>query len=411
MIMTRIVIALAIGGLLALFNTYTAYSGILPYWDILKSRKHHIQNDDRIAADADSSGKEIKTIKKPEEALSLSRFSKDGQVHTLAVLSDDGTQISGIDLSAELKRYDRNSFDVIKDLAFDDVVRIIRAGSKKTVVQYNDLLPSVAGDAHLAIGINYAEHGKETGQVKPFMFPKIVTTDPAIHELKYTKGWLLDHEVELGMVFPTAVNSDNDLNRIMIGFLVVNDFTDRATLMRKMDSQNVTGGKGFPDAKSKKGFLPTGPYMVIPRDWRAFVKELYLTLSVNGTVRQNGFARDMVWNIDKIIERSLSVKGEQKSYYQDKMVKLFDGNGIPANSIIITGTPSGVVFNAPTKGFIFGTVTKYIFTGGFFNAKMHPYILQQYLKKELKNSRYLKPGDRIETSINFLGTIKTIVKY
>jgi len=68
-----------------------------------------------------------------------------------------------------------------------------------------------------------------------------------------------------------------------------------------------------------------------------------------------------------------------------------------------------VVFNAPTKGFIFGAVTGYIFTGGFLNAKMHPYILQQYLSKERKNPRYLKPGDRVESSITYLGTINTLV--
>lgn len=380
--MSKILISLTVGSILMLLNIYPALC-------ILR--------------------KPGTIIKLPEEALTLSRFNKDGQVHTLVVLEDDGESIRGIDLSAELKRYERNAFDVIQNLAFDDVVKLIRSSTNTVVVKYEDLLPSVAGETHLAIGINYAEHGKETGQVRPFMFPKYVDTDPAIHQLNYTKGWLLDHEVELGIVFPSAVCSPADLDRIMIGFLVVNDFTDRATLMRKMDSKNVTGGRGFPDAKSKKGFLPTGPYMVIPRDWRAFVQELHLQLSVNGQLRQSGNAKDMVWNIDKIIERSLSVKGESNSFYQDKNVKLFEGNCIPANSIIITGTPSGVVFNAPRKGFIFGAVTKYIFTGGFFSAKMHPYILRQYLKKEMKNQRYLKPGDHVESSINFLGTIRTSV--
>jgi 2-keto-4-pentenoate hydratase/2-oxohepta-3-ene-1,7-dioic acid hydratase in catechol pathway len=387
--MNKILIALALGGLLTLLDIYPARSRLLPALEMLKNRK---------------------IIKAPEDALTLSRFKKDGQIHTLAVLEDDGESIKGVDISFELKRYERNSFDVIQNLPFNDVVKLIRSSTNRVVVKYEDLLPSVAGDTHVAIGINYAEHGKETGQVRPFMFPKYVDTDPAIHQLYYTKGWLLDHEVELGIVFPTAVCSPEDLNRIMVGFLVVNDFTDRATLMRKMDSKNVTGGKGFPDAKSKKGFLPTGPYMVIPRDWRAFVKELHLELSVNGQVRQSGSAKDMVWNIDQIIERSLAVKGERESFYQDKNVQLFEGNCIPANSIIITGTPAGVVFNAPTKRFIFGAVTKYIFTGGFFSAKMHPYILQQYLKKEMKNQRYLKPGDQVESSISFLGTIKTSVR-
>ncbi|MCF0072767.1 fumarylacetoacetate hydrolase family protein [Dyadobacter sp. CY261] len=402
-------IGLALGGMLSLFEIDPAHSRFLPA-STLKSRRHLAEIVIDTVAEISVFQKTGKILKSPEDALSLARFDKGGQVHTLAVLEDDGEHVTGVDISSELKRYDPNSFNVIKDLEFNDVVRLIRASTNKVAVKYEDLLPSVAGDTHLAIGINYADHGKETNQVRPFMFPKYVNTDPVVHQLTYTKGWLLDHEVELGVVFPKAVCSPADLNQIMIGFLVVNDFTDRATLMRKMDSQNVTGGKGFPDAKSKKGFLPTGPYLVIPRDWRAFVNQLELKLSVNGQQRQHGSAKDMVWNIEKIVEQSLSVKGEKKSYYQDKMVNLFEGNCIPANSIIITGTPSGVVFNAPAKGFIIGTVTKYIFTGGFFRAKMHPYILQQYLKRELKNPRYLKPGDDVETSITFLGAIKTHVK-
>ena len=408
--MHRILIGLIVGGLLTIVNTYPVYSYFLLPANILKNRLHaaHITLSSMSAKNIVT--KPAPVIKKLEDALTLSRFIKGGKIHTLAVLEDDGEIVRGVDLSAELNKYEQNSFDVLKNLTFDEAVKIIDKSSKKTSVKYSDLLPSVAGEEHLAIGINYAEHGKETGQVKPFMFPKLLKTDPSIHTLNYTKGWLLDHEVELGIVFPTAVCSLTDLNHIMIGFLVVNDFTDRAALMRGMDSENVTGGKGFPDAKSKKGFLPTGPYIVIPKDWRAFVKELQLKLSVNGKVRQNGSAKDMVWNIDKIIERSLSVKGQKKSYYHGKMVGLFKGRCIPANSIIITGTPSGVVFNAPTKSFIIGTVAKYVFTGAFYSEKMHPYILQQYLKKELTNPRYLKPGDHIETSISFLGTIKTDVK-
>jgi 2,4-diketo-3-deoxy-L-fuconate hydrolase len=408
--MHRIPIGLVVGSLLTVINTYQAYSRFSLPFDVFK--KHNQTTDTLLSTVSEKKliTKRAQVIKRPEDALTLSRFSKGGQIHTIAVLEDNGKIIRGVDLSAELNKYERNSFDVIQNLTFDEVVKMIRKISTKTTVKYADLLPSVAGKKHLAIGINYAEHGKETGQIKPFMFPKLVETDPFIHTLNYNKGWLLDHEVELGVVFPSAVCSPADLNHMMIGFLVVNDFTDRATLMRKMDSENVTGGRGFPDAKSKTGFLPTGPYMVIPRDWRAFVKKLQLKLSVNGKVRQHGSAKDMVWNIEKIIGRSLSVKGQKKSFYQGKMIDLFEGNCIPANSIISTGTPSGVVFNAPTKGFMFNTVAKYVFTGAFMSGDMHPYILQQYLKKEMTNPRYLKPGDHIETSINFLGTIKTFVK-
>ena len=392
--------------LMVLVNIYPAFS-MMPNPDVYKAQWQLAILADTIA-EADIR-KNFKNVKEPEDALTLSRYLKDGKVHTVAVLEDDGEHITGIDLSVQLSRYDRNSFDVIKGLEFSTVVQHIRSGSDKVSIQYDELLPCVEGKEHIAIGINYAEHGKETGQVKPFMFPKFVQTDPAIHKIDYQKGWLLDHEVELGMVFPSAVCSSADLDHMMIGFMVVNDFTDRAELMHKMDIKNVTGGRGFPDAKSKEGFLPTGPYMVIPKDWREFVTELQLQLSVNGEIRQKGSAVDMVWNINEIIRRTLLERGKYDSYFQDKKVKLFEGDCIPPNSIIITGTPSGVVFNAPTGSFIFSRVLKYLFTGKFFSTKMHPYVVEQYLKKDLKNPRYLKPGDHVVSSINYLGTIASCI--
>ncbi|QRR00169.1 fumarylacetoacetate hydrolase family protein [Dyadobacter sandarakinus] len=406
--MNKTLIGLAVGGLLSLLHIFPAHSSVLSAPDT-KDYSHLAEIMIDTAAEISIFEKTGKILKAPEDALTLARFDAGGQVHTLAVLQDNGEMIRGIDLSAELGKYEQNAFEVIKGLEFDEIVKLTHTSAKHISLKYADLLPSVGGETHLAIGINYAEHGKETGQVRPFMFPKFVRTDPAVHQLQYTKGWLLDHEAELGIVFPKAVCSAADLNSMMIGFLVVNDFTDRATLMRKMDSQNVIGGKGFPDAKSNEGFLPTGPYMVVPRNWRAFVNDLELSLSVNGEQRQHGSAKDMVWDISRIIEQSLSVKGEKKSYYQGQMVKLFEGSCIPANTIIMTGTPSGVVFNAPGKGFIIGTVFKYIFTGAFFTSKMHPYILEQYLKNQMKNTRYLKPGDKVETSISYLGTIHTSI--
>jgi 2,4-diketo-3-deoxy-L-fuconate hydrolase len=408
--MTRTLIALTVSGLLTLLTSYPAYCNLLLSLNIISVQKNLFDNSSHGTAALCRTRRSVPLIKALEDALTLSRFGKNGQIHTLAVLEDDGKSLTGIDISDELKRYDQNIFDVISNLSYEKVLKTIRNSTKRITIKYADLLPSVAGDKHLAIGINYTEHGKETGQVKPFMFPKLVNTDPAVHQLNFTKGWLLDHEVELGIVFPKPVYAVADLNHMRIGFIVVNDFTDRATLMRKMDSQNVTGGKGFPDAKSKKGFLPTGPYLVIPKNWRLFVQELQLKLSVNGKVRQTGSAKDMVWNLETIVQRSLTARDQQINLYQDKRIRLFEGQGIPANSIILTGTPSGVVFNAPTKGFIFRTVTQYLFSGNIFHAKMHPYILQQYLKKEMTNPRYLKPGDHVESSVTYLGTISTDIE-
>ena len=230
-------IGIAVGGMLTLFKAYPVYARLLPALEFFKSRG---QNSAKIAEmDTGSAGttRPVPQIKPPEQALTLSRFRRDGKIHTLAVLNDDGQTLSGVDISAALGKFEVNAFEVIRGMSFEAVVKTIRGTNKTTTIRYTDLLPAVAGSDHLAIGINYAEHGKETGQVKPFMFPKYVETDPAIHQVNYTEGGLLDHEVELGVVFPAPVCTLADLDRMMVGFLVVNDFTDRATLMRKMDSQ------------------------------------------------------------------------------------------------------------------------------------------------------------------------------
>jgi 2,4-diketo-3-deoxy-L-fuconate hydrolase len=348
-------------------------------------------------------------LKKTEDALTLSRFSKDGQVHTLAVLEDDGKMLTGVDLSMVLNRFDRSALDVIRTLTFDEAVAIVRASKDWSIVSYDVLLPAVEGNKHIAIGINYDEHGEETSVDAPFLFPKVVDTDPAVHHLKYSPGWLLDHEVELGLVFSDAICSSQNLAQQRVGFLVVNDYSERATLMRELDTKDVKNGRGFPNAKSMKGFLPTGPYIVVPRDWRSFVAELKLELTVNGALKQSGYAREMVWDINKIIEETLASKARTWPCH-NRNVGLLENNCIPVNSIIITGTPAGVIFEKPSKGFKIKTVMRYFFTFRYFSHAMIPYVMHQYLKKQLREDNYLKPGDYVETSITFLGTIKTTIE-
>lgn len=348
-------------------------------------------------------------LKALEDALTLSRFTKDGQVHTLAVLEDDGKTLTGVDLSMAVSRFDNAALDVIHALTYDAAVAIIRASKDRTTVPYDALLPAIEGDKHIAIGINYDEHGEETDVDAPFLFPKIVHTDPAIHHLKHTQGWLLDHEVELGVVFSDVVCSTSKLTEQRIGFLVVNDYSERATLMRELDVKDVKSGKGFPNAKSMKGFLPTGPYIVVPRDWQSFVAQLKLDLTVNGVLRQRGYAKDMVWNINKIIEETLASRNRTWPCHNEN-VGLLQNNCIPVNSIIVTGTPAGVIFEKPSKGFKIKTVMKYFFTFKYFSHQMIPYVMQEHLKRQIREDNYLKPGDYVETSITFLGIIKTTIE-
>lgn len=361
------------------------------------------------AQDAPGSAVLPTPIKDIRSALTLSRFPKDGQVHILAVLKDSARVLTGVDLSQLLNRSEANPFALIKGINPDSLANAIQQSMQRTRVAYDQLLPAVTGSKHVALGINYDEHGKETGIDAPFLFPKLVATDAAIHHLQYNPDWLLDHEVELGVVFGEPVLSEQGLDQVPVGFLVINDYTDRATLLRKIDSDNLKSGKGFPEGKSKPGFMPTGPYVVIPRDWRAFVKEVELTLSVNGQTRQKERASAMVWDISRTIRETLATKGEKRWTFNDQPVGLIPAGSFPKETILMTGTPAGVVFNSPSGLFITGSVVKYIFTLRFFTMSMKKFILSSYLNNQRNEKKYLKPGDQVTTHVTYLGAIYTSV--
>lgn len=346
------------------------------------------------------------------EAITLARYAgPDGRVHTLAVLQDDGQAVSGVDLSQLLNRYDTYSLDVMQGYSHDDLARRIEAENARVKRAYADLLPAVSGNHHPALGINYTEHGREAGMTEPFLFPKMVATSAAVHQLTYQPEWLLDYEVELGVVFDRTVTASTSLEEARLGFLVINDFTDRADLMRHVDTKNLGSGAGFSDSKSLPNFFPTGPYVVVPRQWRTFWPALQLNLTVNGQTRQQEKVDNMVWKLDKIIAEVVATKGEKRWVSHHQPAALFDGDGIPKGAVLLTGTPSGVAFNAPTGGFIAGAITKSIFTFSWLRGQSPiAYMKESHIKAQRRKPTYLKPGDVVVTSVSKLGHITTTIQ-
>ncbi|MDF7814099.1 fumarylacetoacetate hydrolase family protein [Hymenobacter sp. YC55] len=346
------------------------------------------------------------------EAISLARYTGvDGRVHTLAVLEDDGQAVSGVDLSLLLNRYDAYSLDVLVGYSHDDLTRRIEAETTHVKRAYADLLPAVLGSHHPALGINYAEHGREARMTEPFLFPKMVATSAAVHQLTYQPEWLLDYEVELGVVFDRTITATTPLDEARVGFLVVNDFTDRAYLMRHINTKNLGSGAGFSDAKSVPNFFPTGPYVVVPRQWRTFYQDLQLSLTVNGQARQQEKAANMVWKLDKIVAEVVATQGEKRWESHGQPTSLYDGAGIPKGAVLLTGTPSGVAFRAPGGGFIAGAITKSLFTFSWLRGQSPiAYMKESYIKAQRHKPAYLKPGDVVVTSVSKLGHITTTIQ-
>lgn len=234
-------------------------------------------------------------------------------------------------------------------------------------------LPAELGAVHIAAGTNFREHGEEVGVDEPFLFPKLV--QPTAHASDVPAAARLDYEVELCFVALRPLASPADVPG-RFGVLLCNDFTDRWTLVKGMLAPGEMGTRGFADAKGRAGFLPVGPFLVVPDDLDAFLGGVTLELWVNGALRQRSPAQAMIWDLPALVERSFAWRA--RAYHHAGGVRsiLPAADGIPARSLVLSGTPGGVVF-APSNLW--------------------------------RGSLYLQPGDEVVARANGLGALQSRV--
>lgn len=205
----------------------------------------------------------------------------------------------------------------------------------------------------IAMGRNYQKHAEETAAMEgkaaspPTIFTKAITSltepfadiaiDPAVSDK-------IDWEVELAVVIGRrgANIMQADARAFVFGYTVLNDVTMR-------DIQSGWGGQYF-KGKSLDRSCPTGPW-IVTSDELTDPQALRLTLKVNGTVKQDGNTRDMIYPVDATIE------------WASKGMTLLPG------AMIATGTPDGVGF-----------------------ARTPP--------------EYLRPGDLMESEVEGIGVLR-----
>jgi 2-keto-4-pentenoate hydratase/2-oxohepta-3-ene-1,7-dioic acid hydratase in catechol pathway len=175
----------------------------------------------------------------------------------------------------------------------------------------------------VCIGRNYAAHARELGNevpTRPLIFlkpPSALLAPGAAIELPQESSQV-EHEGEIGVVIGTRarrVTPEAALAHVA-GYTCLNDVTARD--LQRGDGQ-WSRAKGFDT------FCPVGPRVVAGLDPSA----LEVTCRVNGTVRQHGHARDMIFPIPMLIS------------YVSGIMTLEPGD------IIATGTPEGVGPLAP----------------------------------------------------------------
>jgi 2-keto-4-pentenoate hydratase/2-oxohepta-3-ene-1,7-dioic acid hydratase in catechol pathway len=161
-----------------------------------------------------------------------------------------------------------------------------------------------------------------------------------------------DWELELAAVIGTPafrVTPDEALDHVA-AYVIANDLTTRDAVFRR-DMPEI--GSDWFRSKNAPGFLPLGPWL-IPAAFVGDPQQLQLQLKLNGEVKQDAVATDMLFSVAELVSAA------------SQTARLTPGD------LILTGSPAG-------NGAHWG--------------------------------RLLRDGDRMESTITGLGQQSTVVAY
>ena len=187
--------------------------------------------------------------------------------------------------------------------------------------------PIARPGAVICIGMNYAAHAAESGNLppaQPVLFYKHPNTVVGPNDdVRIPRGaQKTDWEVELGIVIGKRVrylDSPDQVPDHIAGYVLSNDVSERAF------QQEVSGGQ-WSKGKACETFNPLGPELVTS-DEVGDPQKLQLRSWVNGEVRQDSSTADMVFDVNTIV------------HHLSQFMVLEPGD------IVNTGTPEGVALS------------------------------------------------------------------
>jgi 2-keto-4-pentenoate hydratase/2-oxohepta-3-ene-1,7-dioic acid hydratase in catechol pathway len=278
-----------------------------------------------------------------EEALTFGR-RWTGAGHDVLLITDYGNgRVLAVNLSAHFGTSPRDAVELFQARGYEAIAAAASRSVHTVILPSSDLtIPIETSSHHIAAGANFAGHADEAGIGQPFIFPKRVAPTPSTSPVPMRSSRRLDYEVELAFVTVRDVRSADDVPATM-GLLLCNDFTDRWTLVRGMMSGGEMGTSGFADAKGQQGFLPVGPLFVVPRNLERFYPRIELSLYVNGRLRQRARAGNMIWGPAEIIDQTFQ-RTDWSFGLAGRETALLPNGMIPARTLILSGTPEGVIF-------------------------------------------------------------------
>ncbi len=278
--------------------------------------------------------------------MKLIRFGEPGKEKTGVITGD-----KKYDTSAFGEDYGETFFetdglarlaDFIDSNLLTEVTENIRLGS-----------PLARPSKIVCIGLNYADHAKETNATppaEPVIFMKATTAivGPNDNIIIPKNSKKTDWEVELAVVIGKKASyvSEADAMDYVAGYVLHNDVSEREFQMER--------GGTWDKGKGCDTFAPIGPFFAT-KDEIADPHNLHLWLKVNGKTMQDGTTANFIFNIPHLVS------------YTSQFMTLLPGD------IISTGTPAGV------------------------GLGMKPPV-------------YLKAGDVVELGIDGLGEARQVVK-
>lgn len=344
----------------------------------------------------------------PSEALTFARVASAGSWRTLAVTRYSEAHFEGVDLTTFFGRPPtEDAIDLYAQLGRAALLVAVEAGPKQVHPRSAAGLPVKLGAHHVAAGTNFPDHAAAAG-VKdgPFLFPKLVTPTPWSADFLLEQR-LVDHEVELAFVALEPIREASI--EPAFGLVLVNDVTDRDSLLRHIDPANVTSGQGFTTGKSYPTYLPVGDLFVIPVDVRSFAADVELALYVNRRLRQRDLFRRAVWNLDELLVQMWKRQAVTWSF-EGREVGLFEtGTTLTARSMILSGTPDGTIFKEISttqraSGFL-------DFALGGWSESIPRHAIDNYLAAARASGIYLQPADEVLIRVDRLGVLRnTAVK-
>ena len=343
-----------------------------------------------------------------DEAVTLAVYrDAEGRAATLLVTGFAGESVTGVDLR---QFGGERTGDPLRDFASLPPDRIESAGLgalPSETLEMADLLPAApGGEQHIGTGTNFPEHAEEANSSSVFQFPKFGAATPARTTVTARPGILLDYEVELCVRFDRDIATIEDFDEATKGVFLCGDFTDRNALVELADPDNLDSGYGFSDAKSGPGAYPSGPFVVVPRDWSGFVDRLRMTTAVNGDPRQDARGGEMTLDFRKLARRALSDMDDARFFYHGDFVRLAPDQRIARDMTLMSGTSEGVIFTPPTRADMIEGTLAYLGAGGPFSGTgLVDTIKRHFIAGELASGQFLKPGDRVTHGSNWLGTI------